>query len=418
MSWLIDLTGKKFGRLTPLEHTHINGVSAWKCRCDCGNIIVVRSGNLKSGNTTSCGCSKRENLKNKKFNRLKVIEYDKHKGGSYWVCKCDCGNITSVRAGSLKGGHTKSCGCARREKLEGRTFSYLTVVEHISNSHPISYKCRCVCGKEKIYRREQLVRGLVKSCGCKTKDLLREHNTKHGLSKTKEYRRHLNRMSKQRRNKRSMVLDIEWTPELEISLSNYYKKCVVCGSDKDLCTDHVQPLSKGFGLKPGNAVRLCMSCNLYKSDKLLQDLPKDMREKISSASKKFDLYWRYKDNLDLLDPLNCGWVFNYNIYEWRQTLKKDLLKQRNYKSDLSEKHLNSCHLHEGIIPRSVVPKGVWWHFLIFHPYNSSLLLVDEHTPAPPSREWCIEKSYELYGRDKVRFWYYHLPFKVFPFQLP
>ena len=30
--------------------------SNWLCRCDCGNIRVVKDVNLKSGNTKSCGC--------------------------------------------------------------------------------------------------------------------------------------------------------------------------------------------------------------------------------------------------------------------------------------------------------------------------------------------------------------------------
>lgn len=28
-----------------------------------------------------------------------------------WLCRCDCGNITTVRTYSLKCGDTKSCGC-------------------------------------------------------------------------------------------------------------------------------------------------------------------------------------------------------------------------------------------------------------------------------------------------------------------
>lgn len=31
-------------------------MSLWECRCDCGNKSTVQTGNLTSGNTTSCGC--------------------------------------------------------------------------------------------------------------------------------------------------------------------------------------------------------------------------------------------------------------------------------------------------------------------------------------------------------------------------
>lgn len=51
---LIDIKGKKFGYLTVLEYI---GHSMWKCRCDCGNISIHYSHNLRrSNNTISCGC--------------------------------------------------------------------------------------------------------------------------------------------------------------------------------------------------------------------------------------------------------------------------------------------------------------------------------------------------------------------------
>lgn len=56
---LIDITGQKFGKLTVLEYEgrNDNRVQFWLCKCDCGNESIVRSSNLKSGNSKSCGCS-------------------------------------------------------------------------------------------------------------------------------------------------------------------------------------------------------------------------------------------------------------------------------------------------------------------------------------------------------------------------
>lgn len=71
MRKLIDLTGKKFGRLTVIEMvgTHIypcgTKIPLWKCKCDCGNERVIHSSNLRKGQI-SCGCFKKENP-----NRLK-----------------------------------------------------------------------------------------------------------------------------------------------------------------------------------------------------------------------------------------------------------------------------------------------------------------------------------------------------------
>lgn len=33
----------------------------WNCVCDCGNRVTVRAENLRTGNTTSCGCYAKEN---------------------------------------------------------------------------------------------------------------------------------------------------------------------------------------------------------------------------------------------------------------------------------------------------------------------------------------------------------------------
>ena len=57
-----DLSGNYYEELKVLNFEElINHRSYWKCKCSCGKEIIVSSDNLKSGNTTSCGC-KRVNL--------------------------------------------------------------------------------------------------------------------------------------------------------------------------------------------------------------------------------------------------------------------------------------------------------------------------------------------------------------------
>jgi hypothetical protein len=53
----IDLSNKKFGRLTVLERASStrHGLR-WVCSCSCGNQIEVYSSALRSGRQTSCGC--------------------------------------------------------------------------------------------------------------------------------------------------------------------------------------------------------------------------------------------------------------------------------------------------------------------------------------------------------------------------
>ena len=57
MAKAIDLSGKKFGRLTVIERI-FDGKSntRWKCLCDCGKETTSTTGNLKSNKHKSCGC--------------------------------------------------------------------------------------------------------------------------------------------------------------------------------------------------------------------------------------------------------------------------------------------------------------------------------------------------------------------------
>ena len=54
----LDLTGKKFGRLTVKSLKCVNERSrtVWNCLCECGKETQADSGNLSQGNIRSCGC--------------------------------------------------------------------------------------------------------------------------------------------------------------------------------------------------------------------------------------------------------------------------------------------------------------------------------------------------------------------------
>ena len=57
----IDLTGRRFGRLTVLRFACRHAASIlWHCRCDCGQESVIYGSNLRNGFTSSCGCLQRE----------------------------------------------------------------------------------------------------------------------------------------------------------------------------------------------------------------------------------------------------------------------------------------------------------------------------------------------------------------------
>jgi len=52
-----DLAGQRFGRLLVIERAGNKGRRVcWRCRCDCGAEVEVRSPSLTRGRTVSCGC--------------------------------------------------------------------------------------------------------------------------------------------------------------------------------------------------------------------------------------------------------------------------------------------------------------------------------------------------------------------------
>jgi len=117
-----DLKGQRFGKLTVLELMPLKGGNAsWKCICDCGNETIVTSTHLQSGHTKSCGCLNHKiiyDLTNQQFGKLTVIKQvkkpeNKNKTGSYWLCKCECGNEIITLGENLRSGGSKSCGCLK-----------------------------------------------------------------------------------------------------------------------------------------------------------------------------------------------------------------------------------------------------------------------------------------------------------------
>lgn len=62
-----DLTGKRFGMLTVIELAYTKDrKNYWLCRCDCGNVKIIRQDSFKTSRkqkTVSCGCYNRSTKK-------------------------------------------------------------------------------------------------------------------------------------------------------------------------------------------------------------------------------------------------------------------------------------------------------------------------------------------------------------------
>lgn len=135
-----------------------------------------------------------EDFTGRKFGKWTVIERGEVKNKTtYWVCECECGNIKEVRSCDLKSGKSKSCGCKNSEprksceELIGQRFGNLTVVDIVrivqSGRKRIYCRCKCDCGNTKDIYKRRLLSGEINSCGCLPK--IKKSHVKH-----KECKRH------------------------------------------------------------------------------------------------------------------------------------------------------------------------------------------------------------------------------------
>lgn len=98
----IKLAGRRFGRLLVIRFDSFasDGRSLWRCKCDCGKVVVMRSNNLQHGNH-SCGCynpgSAKHGMRNtpeyqswramrKRCYYKKAIGFERYGGNGVQVC--------------------------------------------------------------------------------------------------------------------------------------------------------------------------------------------------------------------------------------------------------------------------------------------------------------------------------------------
>lgn len=179
---MINEIGNIYGKLTVIARgeNDNNGKARWICQCECGNQILTRGTDLRRGKVKTCGCSslKSENsLIGQRFNRLKVLSYAGRSSQNkiQYLCKCDCGNEIIVIGAHLKSGNTKSCGCLKKEKIRenhgkeevGNVYGRLTVIDFAeSKNNNLYWKCKCECGKIITVSGVDLRSGNTRSCGC------------------------------------------------------------------------------------------------------------------------------------------------------------------------------------------------------------------------------------------------------------
>lgn len=161
----LDMVGMRFGKLTVLKEAYTRkSKHYWLCRCDCGNEKIVEEYHLKSGRTKSCGCLRKQKLRERRislvgerYGRLVVLGPACADDGSVigWECQCDCGKRCVCKKGNLRSGMTKSCGCIRDEQRRENMKNAIhfvdgTCVERIANRKTFSNN---TTGHRGVYRR-------------------------------------------------------------------------------------------------------------------------------------------------------------------------------------------------------------------------------------------------------------------------
>lgn len=124
MAKKVDLTGRRFGRLTVLGDVgkrNPRKAVLWQCLCDCGKITFARGDHLKNGKIKSCGCLNKDrkqvrfkdlsNYENENFKVLKKVESKNQR--AMWLCKCKhCGKTIELHSNNINKYH--SCGCLKK----------------------------------------------------------------------------------------------------------------------------------------------------------------------------------------------------------------------------------------------------------------------------------------------------------------
>lgn len=172
--------GYRVGKLTVAERTdrRRNRHAVWRCRCDCGEDILLDTRYLQRGTVQDCGCggltpAGQKDLTGRRFGKLVCLEPTAKRGpsgGVVWKCRCDCGNECLAVSTQLTGGYKKSCGCLGHPPVKdyvGKRFGSLLVTGYDGKRKGMHYwRGLCDCGQETVASQSNLQSGHTKSCGC------------------------------------------------------------------------------------------------------------------------------------------------------------------------------------------------------------------------------------------------------------
>lgn len=210
--------------------------------------------------------------------RVRPPEHVKDKHYTYWKCLCECGNTTIVRRDALLNGKTKSCGCIHDQKSAERLRRMFTKNYRQYNEHGELVKKFCPTCKRWLNpnnfspSKTSLDKYAWECKECKSYYIRNRYNAYKGEAK----QRNIN-----------FNLSLE---EFDDITSN---ACVYCGQyngnyfDKYFCGIDRIDSSKGYVVS--NCVACCTTCNSMKSNLSVKDWMSHMRRILEYSSNKIEV---------------------------------------------------------------------------------------------------------------------------------
>lgn len=123
----LNLIWQRFWRIMVIEEDTAKKETRWKCKCDCGNIVVVQGGNLKNWHTQSCWCLLKEAWIQKRTHFMTNTNFY----AIFSSLKARCYNINNKR---YKNYWWRGIKCLRKSFEEFRNDMYESYLEHISKN--------------------------------------------------------------------------------------------------------------------------------------------------------------------------------------------------------------------------------------------------------------------------------------------
>lgn len=144
---IVDIRGKRFGLLTPIEYERRDGLIKWKCLCDCGNIVYKQYRQLhdaqKRGLVSSCGCLKvyrdgiPKTIVGETIDDITVLSYDKN--SLLYICK--------------KGNQELLCDA---KELHQKKYNFLRRCERSAQLNDFVKRFNCADQKDYVCKKRRL----------------------------------------------------------------------------------------------------------------------------------------------------------------------------------------------------------------------------------------------------------------------